>query len=366
MLTSYKILVGDHADIADVRWAALLLDEAQLVKNPDTQAARAVRSLGAARRVALTGTPVENSANDIWSLEDFLNPGFLGDRKSFAERFARPMAASPGGKAAQRLRRALEPFVLRRLKGDPGIAAELGPKREVREYCRLSPAERAEYEAALADFRRGERRKGDAFAMITRLKLACDGAGRVETGGKFERLVELLESLFDAGESALVFTQYVKVGDALRRALGERFRAAFPFLHGGLSAVARDREVAAFNGSRRPSVFIVSLKAGGFGLNLTKASHVIHFDRWWNPAVENQATDRAHRIGQAKTVFVHLMISEGTIEERVDAILRRKALVAGSVVAGGESFLAEMTPDKLEAIAALQADGGRISQGGSL
>ena len=328
-LTSYTLLVRDYTAFAEIGWGALALDEAQTVKNPDTQAARAARALTPPLRVAITGTPVENSVEDLWSIEEFLNPGLLGERKSFMERFARPIADDADCAAARRLRRALEPFVLRRLKSDRRIAAELGEKREIRDYCELDAAQRAEYEAELADFRAREHAPGDVFALLTRLKLVCDGAGKVE------RLCGLLEAIFANGESALVFTQYAKVGASLQATLAERFGRRFPFLHGALSAAAREAEIARFS-DRGPSAFILSLKAGGFGLNLTKATHVIHFDRWWNPAVESQATDRAHRIGQSKTVFVHLLITAGTLEERVDELLARKARVAGAVITEAE------------------------------
>ena len=329
-ITSYNLLVRDYTDFSEIEWDALVLDEAQAVKNPDTQAARAIRALTPPKRIALTGTPVENSVSDLWSLEEFLNPGFLGSRKEFAERFVKPIAADERSTAGKRLRHALEPFVLRRLKSDKGIAAELGEKREVREYCELTADQRRDYEMALADFRASEHAQGDVFALLTRLKLICDGAG------KLERLFDLVETIFENGESVLVFTQYAKVGAWLRDELEKRFERHFPFLHGGLSATERESQVQAFQTSKRPNLFILSLKAGGFGLNLTKATHVIHFDRWWNPAVENQATDRAHRIGQKKTVFVHLFISAGTLEEHVDEILERKARVADSVITEAE------------------------------
>ena len=329
-ITSYNLLVRDYTDFSEIEWNALVLDEAQAVKNPDTQAARAIRALTPSKRIALTGTPVENSVADLWSLEEFLNPGFLGSRKEFAERFVKPIAADERSAAGKRLRHALEPFVLRRLKSDKDIAAELGEKREIREYCELTAEQRRDYETALADFRASEHAQGDVFALLTRLKLICDGAG------KLERLFDLVETIFENGESALVFTQYAKVGAWLRDELETRFNRRFPFLHGSLSALEREAQVRDFQASKRPNLFILSLKAGGFGLNLTKATHVIHFDRWWNPAVENQATDRAHRIGQRKTVFVHLFISAGTLEEHVDEILERKARVADSVITEAE------------------------------
>ena len=336
VLTSYTLLVREQSAFASVAWGGLVLDEAQAIKNPDTQVARAVRALTPAKRLALTGTPIENSVADIWSIEEFLNPGFLGERKAFDERFAKPIAADEHGRAAQRLKRALEPFVLRRLKTDAGIAAELGPKREIREYCELLPAERRAYEAALEDFRAREREQGDVFALLTRLKLICDGDGAAESGKRL-RLFELVEQILANGESALVFTQYARVGAALQTAFEKRFGRRVPFLHGALDAARREALVRDFQASRRPGVFILSLKAGGFGLNLTKATHVIHYDRWWNPAVENQATDRAHRLGQTQTVFVHLFIAAGTVEERVDEILARKESLR-DLVADGQAF----------------------------
>ena len=328
VVTSYNLLVKDYSSVSEVAWSALVLDEAQAIKNPGTQVAKAVRALTPPNRIALTGTPIENTVGDIWSIEEFLNPGFLGDRKHFEENFVKPIAADERSASAKRLKNALEPFVLRRLKTDREIAAELGPKREIKEYCVLAPEQRKEYELALEDFRMRESRRGEVFALITRLKLICDGAG------KLERLVELLEAIFAVGESALVFTQYAKIGAWLQKELAMRFGRRFPFLHGGLSAAAREEQIRQFNSRAcvAGTAFVLSLKAGGFGLNLTKATHVIHFDRWWNPAVENQATDRAHRIGQSRTVFVHQFITAGTLEEHVDELLERKGRVAGSVI----------------------------------
>ena len=338
VVTSYALLVRDHSECAEVEWSGIVLDEAQTIKNPDTNAARAIRALGVRRRIALTGTPIENSVADVWSIEEFLNPGLLGDRKSFSDRFVKPLALDPRSASGRKLRYALEPFVLRRLKSDPVVAGELGEKREIREYCALGPAERAEYERSLADYRTGERRQGDVFALLTRLKLACDGFdGETVAGGKADRLLELLEAVFDGGESALVFTQYAKVGAAIAKRLKERFPHPVAFLHGGLSAAQREKQIALFGDSDGPAVFVLSLKAGGFGLNLTKATHVIHYDRWWNPAVEGQATDRAHRIGQGKTVFVHVFVTEGTVEERGEEILERKESLAG-LLKDGEKF----------------------------
>lgn len=330
VLTSYNLLVKDYSVISSVAWSAMVLDEAQAIKNPDTQVARAVKALLPPKRVALTGTPIENTIRDVWALEDFLNPGFLGDSKSFNERFVKPLAYDRSSNVAKKLSHALEPFILRRLKTDPTIAAEIGEKREIREYCRLSSESRNEYEAALAAFRVSEHSQGDIFALLTELKLICDGSA------KREHLIALLETIFAAGESALIFTQYAKVGAELQKLLQTHFAKRMAFLHGGLSVAQRELEIRRFN-CLGPQAFILSLKAGGFGLNLTKATHVIHFDRWWNPAVENQATDRAHRIGQTKDVMVHLMISEGTIEERVDEMLLKKMSLK-DILADGQAF----------------------------
>lgn len=330
VITGYSLLVRDHRALAEVEWEGIVLDEAQAIKNPDTQAARAVRALGVRRRLALTGTPIENSVMDIWSLEEFLNPGLLGERKAFVDRFAKPLAEDRHAAAGKRLQRALEPFVLRRLKTDAALAGELPEKREVTEYCALTAAERFAYEEALADYRQSARHQGDIFALLTRLKLICDGEGKIA------RLIDLLEAVFERGESALVFTQYAKVGQVLKERLAARFARPIPFLHGALSPRAREMAVRAFETAPAPTAFVLSLKAGGFGLNLTKASHVIHFDRWWNPAVENQATDRAHRIGQRRDVLVHAFVTEGTLEERVEEVLAKKASLAGLLKDGQE------------------------------
>ena len=331
-LTSYNLLVRDHTLFSEVAWEAAVLDEAQVIKNPDTRSARAMRALTPPLRLALTGTPIENTVADLWSLQEFLNPGLLGERRDFADRFVRPIAQDGHGHAAKRLKRALEPFLLRRLKTDPGVATELGEKREIKEYCALAPAQRAAYETALADFRASGHAQGDVFALLTELKLICDGEG------KLLRLFELLEQIFANGESALVFTQYAKIGDWLVRELERRFGRRVPFLHGALSARAREAEIARFNDAPGPSCFLLSLKAGGFGLNLVKATHVIHFDRWWNPAVESQATDRAYRIGQTKSVFVHYFITEGTLEEHIDDMLERKESLKELLVGGSRLF----------------------------
>ena len=357
VLAPYSLAARDFADISSVSAAAVVLDEAQAVKNPETRVSRAIRALDPPVRIALTGTPLENRVTDLWSIEDFLNPGLLGTRSAFEESFGRAGAAA-GGKLAQ----TLAPFILRRLKTDPAISAELGAKRETREYCLLSPGQRAMYESALSDFSRGgpggERpAPGEALALLVRLKEICDApqlAGGEGASGKLDRLEELVESFFANGESCLVFTQYARAGALVRSRLMERFGRRMPFLHGALSPKRREEEIAAFCGSPDPLAFILSLRAGGFGLNLVKATRVVHFDRWWNPAVEDQATDRAYRIGQDKDVFVHLFICSGTVEDRVDRLLEEKRRLAEGIVGSGESMLLEMSRGELVKTAELE------------
>ena len=347
-VTGYRLFVKDFRQLAEAGFDALVLDEAQTIKNPETRVAGAARAFPCADRVALTGTPFENRVTDLWSIEEFLNAGMLGPKSEFVRDFGNSAPDGGAAPALDELRKMLSPFLLRRLKSDPGIAAELGAKREIREYCVLSPRQRAAYEVALARYANSARDagggKGRALALLTELKLVCDGldSGGTLAGGKVDRLMELLDSIFDAGESALVFTQYVKVGRIVRRMIERRFGVETPFLHGGLQPSEREAQIAAFNAYGKPTAFVLSLKAGGFGLNLTKATHVIHFDRWWNPAVESQATDRAHRIGQTRTVFVHLFIAHGTLEDRIDRLLEEKRAIAGELVASGESFLLKM------------------------
>ena len=346
VITNYPLFVRDWPAWKWCTWGAVVFDEAQAAKNPETHLARLIRILPAARRVMLTGTPVENSALDIWSLQDYLNSGFLGIRKDFEQRFVKPLAKNPDCIEGKRLSRALEPFVLRRLKTDPDIARTLGPKREIKEYCELGDFQRREYEETYAAFCKNGFSKGDIFALLTALKLVCDGENKIVL------TLDLLETIFAAGESVLIFTQYVKVATRIVAAIKERFKCRVPYLHGGLTSAQRQKEIDAFN-EEGPCAFVLSLRAGGFGLNLTKATHVIHFDRWWNPAVENQATDRAHRIGQTQTVIVHTIITEGTLEERIDHLLEKKRQVAGTLVTGGESFLKSLKIEEIEGLVKL-------------
>lgn len=351
-LTAYGYLWRDYATLRRVQWKTLVLDEAQLIKNPHTRQSQAARSLPAEFRLTLTGTPIENKLEDLWSILDFLNPDLFGTRRDFTERYKDPT----------RLRRAVSHFLLRRLKSDPGILAELPPKIQQEHYAPLTPAQSAEYDLALAEYARDSRngeasgRTGAVLALLTRLKQICNGvetdipnnAGGNFSSGKLDILLPLVEEILERGESLLIFTQFARAGARLQKILAERFGQHVPFIHGDLSAAQRRNEIEGFNSSPRPGIFILSLRTGAFGLTLTKANHVVHLDRWWNPAVEAQATDRVHRIGQKRTVVVHHLICRGTLEDNISRMLSEKRFLAETVVAPtSAALLARLPTDTL-------------------
>jgi superfamily II DNA or RNA helicase len=363
VITSYALAHRDCEDLKRVRWHRLALDEAQKIKNPSAASSVAIRSLSAPHRVALTGTPIENHLSELWSIMDVLNPGLLGTARDFRERFAVPIEKLLDRDRGEHLRRMIRPFVLRRSKTDPEIAGDLPDKIEMKVYCNLTVEQAAMYERATAemlgqiDAATGIRRRGLILAVLTRLKQICDHPVLVsdETGepmlerrsGKCERLIDMLEEVIEEGESALVFTQYAQMGHLLQKMLADRIKANISYLHGGTPQKHRDELVQQFQDSKTPGVFILSLRAGGLGLNLTAANHVFHFDRWWNPAVENQATDRAHRIGQQRSVQVHKFIAVGTVEERIDRLLTEKTQLAESIVGGGDEWLTDLSTSEL-------------------
>jgi superfamily II DNA or RNA helicase len=364
VFTSYQLLYRDYTDLRKVGWAGIVLDEAQNIKNPDTHQAQAARALQADYRIALTGTPVENHVGDLWSIMDFLNPGLLGKRAVFREKFFRPIQSGTDPGARSRLRRVTSPFLLRRLKTDKQIIADLPEKIENKVICTLTREQARLYEEVLEQFRRdaaaceGIVRRGLILAVLTRLKQVCnhpahylgEHSAPARRSGKLKRLEEMLEEVFARGECALVFTQYAQMGHLLQRHLCEAFGREMPFLHGGLSRRQRDRIVQAFQETAEPQAFVLSLKAGGTGLNLTRASHVFHYDRWWNPAVEDQATDRAFRIGQTRDVMVHKFICGGTLEERIDDMIAHKTALAAEIVTSGESFITELSDAELDQV----------------
>jgi SNF2 family DNA or RNA helicase len=370
VLSSYALLHRDFELLKEVSWAGVILDEAQNIKNSQTKQARAARSLPADYRIAITGTPVENHIGDLWSIMEFLNPGFLGTRAEFKRTFFVPIQAQQDANAANKLQRLTGPFILRRLKTDKSIIADLPDKLEMKVYCNLTKEQASLYEAVVKEMtegleaKDGIERKGLVLATLSKLKQVCNhpaqflGDNSTISGrsGKLARLTEMLEEVFAERERALVFTQFSEMGEILRRHLQENFGREVLFLHGGVSKKQRDLMVERFqNDEHGPRVFLLSLKAGGTGLNLTAASHVFHFDRWWNPAVENQATDRAFRIGQKRRVQVHKFLCVGTLEEKIDEMIEHKRNVASKVVGSGEAWLTEMSNEQLKELLTLRS-----------
>jgi SNF2 family DNA or RNA helicase len=371
VLTSYALAPLDREELRSVRWGALCLDEAQNIKNAYTKQASVIRSLTADHRIALTGTPMENRLTELWSIMDFLNPHYLGSLRSFVREFVHPIERTKdAGKIAQ-VQRLIQPFILRREKRDPAVKLDLPEKVEAKVYVPLTAEQAALYEQVLDNlFRQLDRlpsmeRRGRILAALTRLKQVCDhpalltGEGRdyADPGrsGKLQRVMEMVEVLREEGDRCLIFTQFVNLGTLLQAAIRKQLDEPALFLHGGVPRKERDRMIQEFQDGRR-GVFILSLRAGGTGLNLTAAQHVIHLDRWWNPAVEDQATDRAYRIGQLRDVQVHKMITLGTLEERIDELLERKQGLTRRIVGTGEQWLTEMPDDELQELFALRRD----------
>ena len=368
VVTTYQSAARDVDNLAGVQWSTVVLDEAQAVKNPQTQAAKAVRRLPAAQRIALTGTPVENRLGELWAILDVVAPGLLGSQARFRERFALPIERHQDEAATAALRRLVAPFLLRRTKADKTLVPDLPDKVEQIAWAPLTREQATMYQSVVdqlladAEQESGMRRRGLVLAALTRLKQICnhpahalgDGSRLGGRSGKLARFDELIADLADAGEQALVFTQFRVMGELLVRHLHERFQLTAPFLHGGVSRAGRDRMVDEFQTRSGSPLLLVSLKAGGTGLNLTAASHVVHYDRWWNPAVEDQATDRAWRIGQTQSVFVHKLVCQGTVEERVAQLIDDKRALANAVIgAGGEQWMSEMSTDELRSLVAL-------------
>ncbi|WP_432827841.1 DEAD/DEAH box helicase [Dactylosporangium sp. CA-092794] len=369
VVTTYAVATRDAAALSAVPWHRVVLDEAQAVKNAATRQATAVRQLPARHRVAVTGTPVENRLADLWSIMEFANPGLLGSATKFKERFAEPIERFGDVDAAARLRRVTQPFVLRRLKTDRTIISDLPEKLEMDVVCSLTREQASLYQATVDDMlariesSEGIERRGLVLATMTRLKQICDhpalalhdGSRLPGRSGKLARLEELAEEILAAGERALIFTQYAEFGAMLRAELSARFGREVAFLHGGLAKAARDTLVARFQEASpsSPPLFVLSLKAGGTGLTLTAANHVIHVDRWWNPAVEDQATDRAFRIGQRREVQVRKFVTAGTVEEKIAALIHDKRGLAAKIVGTGEQWLAELSTADLRALLTL-------------
>jgi SNF2 family DNA or RNA helicase len=372
VVSSYALLNRDLAHLGEVEWTGVILDEAQNVKNSETLQAKAARSLNAVWRIALTGTPVENHVGDLWSLFEFLNPGLLGREAEFKREFFVPIQARQDGAAEARLKHLTGPFILRRLKTDKDIAPDLPDKMEMNVFCNLTREQATLYAAVVKEATddigaatEEIERRGRVLAALARLKQVCnhpaqflaDHSPLPGRSGKLARLTEMLEEVLEVGERALVFTQFAVMGGLLRKHLQETFGREVLFLHGGVPRGQRDRMVQRFQSDEdAPPIFVLSLKAGGTGLNLQRASHVFHFDRWWNPAVEDQATDRAFRIGQTRRVQVHKLVCAGTLEERIDEMIAKKRGLAARVVGQGEGWLTELSLDELRFVMALRPE----------
>jgi len=348
--------------LTSMSWDWVILDEAQAIKNPGAKQTKAVKRLPGRVRVALTGTPVENRLGDLWSIFDFINPGLLGSATRF-KAFAKALEAREQARYAP-LRNLIAPYILRRLKTDPGIAPDLPAKTEMQVYCGLSKPQAVLYKQCVSTLGEalrntggdGMKRRGLVLSYLMRFKQICNhpsqltGDGGYEPGAsaKFERLGGLCGEIASRGEKVLVFTQFREITDPLSRFLGEVFGRSGRVLHGGTAVKRRQEVVADFQREDGPPFLVLSIKAGGTGLNLTAASQVIHFDRWWNPAVENQATDRAFRIGQQRNVLVHKFVTRGTIEEKIDVLISEKQAMADSLLEGGaEKVLTELSDDEI-------------------
>ncbi|UWU46579.1 Helicase conserved C-terminal domain-containing protein [Limnospira platensis C1] len=369
VITSYALTYRDQSELQSVKWQGVVLDEAQNIKNPEAKQSKTVKTLEADFKIALTGTPVENRLSELWSILEFLNPGYLGQRPFFQRRFAIPIEKYGDTESLQILRSLVQPFILRRLKTDKDIIQDLPEKQENNVFCSLSKEQASLYQKLVdeslseIESSTGIQRRGMILGLLVKLKQVCNhplllGAktkAKKESptlnpnySGKLQRLNEMLEELISEGDRALIFTQFAEWGKLLKPYLEAKLNREILFLYGGTRKLQREQMVDRFQQDPQgPPVMILSLKAGGVGLNLTRANHVFHFDRWWNPAVENQATDRVFRIGQTRNVQVHKFVCTGTLEEKIHDLIESKQALAEQVVSSGEDWLTEMDTDQL-------------------
>ncbi|MBV6625253.1 MAG: DEAD/DEAH box helicase [Rivularia sp. (in: Bacteria)] len=371
VITSYSLVHRDLSLLQDVSWQIIALDEAQNIKNAASKQSQAVRQLEPDFRIALTGTPVENRLQELWSIMDFLNPGYLGNKQFFQRRFAMPIEKYGDTSSLSQLRSLVQPFILRRLKTDRDIIQDLPEKQEMTVFCGLTPAQAKLYQQVVEDSlseiddAEGLQRRGMILSLLVKLKQICNHPAQYlkkkkleqYDSAKLQRLDEMLEEVVLNGDRALIFTQFAEWGKLLKPHLEEKLSRETMFLYGSTTKKQREEMIDRFqHDPQAPPVMILSLKAGGVGLNLTKANHVFHFDRWWNPAVENQATDRVFRIGQTKNVQVHKFVCTGTLEEKIHDMIESKKQLAEQVVGAGEEWLTEMDTDQLRNLLILDRD----------
>ncbi|XDF44875.1 DEAD/DEAH box helicase [Saccharolobus solfataricus] len=368
ILTTYAVLLRDTR-LKEVEWKYIVIDEAQNIKNPQTKIFKAVKELKSKYRIALTGTPIENKVDDLWSIMTFLNPGLLGSYSEFKSKFATPIKKGDN-MAKEELKAIISPFILRRTKYDKAIINDLPDKIETNVYCNLTPEQAAMYKAEVEnlfnniDSVTGIKRKGMILSTLLKLKQIVDhpallkgGEQSVRRSGKMIRTMEIIEEALDEGDKIAIFTQFVDMGKIIRNIIEKELNTEVPFLYGELSKKERDDIISKFQNNPSVKFIVLSVKAGGFGINLTSANRVIHFDRWWNPAVEDQATDRVYRIGQTRNVIVHKLISVGTLEEKIDQLLAFKRSLFKDIISSGDSWITELSTEELRKVIELSVGG---------
>nr|WP_284642870.1 DEAD/DEAH box helicase [Paenibacillus chinjuensis] len=377
VLTTYTLSHLDEAELTTVAWESICIDEAQNIKNAYTKQASSIRKLTGRHRIALTGTPIENRLTELWSIFDFLNPGYLGTVRDFTHNYVNAIERTQDPELIAKVQRLIRPFLLRRVKKDPSIQLDLPDKYEYKTFVSLTSEQATMYETYIRDmFEKLDtlsvmERRGVILSALTKLKQICNHPSLLHKepvtapwqgrSNKVERLLEMVQELRQEGDKCLIFTQFVETGHLLQRILEQELGPQVQFLHGGTPKIARDRMIEQFQSenlpaSVQPGIFLLSLKAGGTGLNLTAANHVFHFDRWWNPAVENQATDRAFRIGQTRHVQVHKFVTLGTLEERIDEMIDRKLGLSQQIVGTGEQWITELSTEDLKELFALRTE----------
>ncbi|MBV6655790.1 MAG: DEAD/DEAH box helicase, partial [Mameliella sp.] len=361
VITTYGVVRSDSAKLSKQKWLITIIDEAQNIKNPTTAQTKAVKKIKSPIKIAMSGTPVENRLTEYWSIFDFANKNYLGTLSKFKDNYAKPIESERDQAQLDQFRKVTAPFILRRVKTDKTIIKDLPDKVEKDQFCELTSEQAAIYQNVIdstmktIELSEGIERKGLVLKLITALKQICNhpkqflkkGKDAPELSGKAILLFQLVEGILESDEKVLIFTQYQEMGKLLVRMLEAKFGLEIPFLHGGSSRKGRDEMVDDFQNNRGTRILILSLKAGGTGLNLTAASNVIHYDLWWNPAVEAQATDRAYRIGQTKNVLVHRFITQNTFEEKINQLLLKKRELADLTVSTGEKWIGEFSNEEL-------------------